>query len=780
MGGGPSNSPTPPFRPTSNNMHELDEFSFQLSNLAMVDTTRSENLEVDSRVRLVFSKSKVYIHPSNDARDNVPGFLCVVEESPGKYLLAFVPESLVPSNDQDSYVRVEIDSDNADILRESSLLITSPLLLPSFHTTKYGFSIPFEDILSIRVLPPSLSRWYGSLIVNRKLGDSLGPLWFHDDESLSTIAHNKHRYNREIALKWGGEDFMNYLEKIVRVIRSESESNLFLIETKRSQKLSQGSTMDNTSGFPETSVERQQTKPADSYEPFQMDPLMAAVKEVRWNILERFSKVARFSRDAAATILDHPFTRPIVPLLPSAIQSLSQSDQAQRVMEEYDSARVYLAKWAAGAAAHSAAESSRIAIGHSALGNSSHFSLWRGLEWEEETELGVFEVLNNDSISSDLTHTRTSELKEDQWLSFFDDSGRLKVPVTEVQEAVFRGGINSSLRIEVWKYFLGIYPWDSSESERSAIRREKAERYWKLKSIWWDDPDERQKPEFKEQKHRIEKDVIRTDRTIPFYAGEDMPNPDPESTAGGTNMHLEILKDILITYNFYNTDLGYVQGMSDLLAPIFAVMGNEVDAFWCFVGFMERMKSNFYRDQSGMHCQLMTMDHLIQFLDPRLYKHLEKSESLNLFFIFRWLLIWFKREFAWEDVMRLWEVLWSDHLSTQFHLFFALAILEQHRDVIIDHLKEFDEILKYINDLSMTINLEESLQRAECLFYQFRKLVGMVEDRRMQIIEQLNEFERSDSADDILKERLQEEERRLPVISDLLKNLLDQDGSKMH
>ena len=31
---------------------------------------------------------------------------------------------------------------------------------------------------------------------------------------------------------------------------------------------------------------------------------------------------------------------------------------------------------------------------------------------------------------------------------------------------------------------------------------------------------------------------------------------------------------------------GYVQGMSDLLSPILEVMGSEVDAFWCFVGFM--------------------------------------------------------------------------------------------------------------------------------------------------------------------------------------------------
>ena len=39
------------------------------------------------------------------------------------------------------------------------------------------------------------------------------------------------------------------------------------------------------------------------------------------------------------------------------------------------------------------------------------------------------------------------------------------------------------------------------------------------------------------------KDVWRTDRTYPFFAGDTSPN-------------LEIMKDILMTYNMYNFDLG--------------------------------------------------------------------------------------------------------------------------------------------------------------------------------------------------------------------------------
>lgn len=80
----------------------------------------------------------------------------------------------------------------------------------------------------------------------------------------------------------------------------------------------------------------------------------------------------------------------------------------------------------------------------------------------------------------------------------------------------------------------------------------------------------------------------RTDRTVDIYVDESMPNPDPIMNVG-TNENLEILKNILVTYNEFNTELGYVQGMSDLLSPLFAVIGEEPLAFWAFSGFMDRM-----------------------------------------------------------------------------------------------------------------------------------------------------------------------------------------------
>lgn len=247
----------------------------------------------------------------------------------------------------------------------------------------------------------------------------------------------------------------------------------------------------------------------------------------------------------------------------------------------------------------------------------------------------------------------------------------------------------------------------------------------------------------------IEKDVHRTDRNIPLFAGEDIPHPDPSSpfyneNGNGTNVHLEQLKDLLLTYLEYDTpsldgqpsswndsphNLGYVQGMSDLLSPLYAVFQDDALAFWCFVQFMKRMSRNFVRSQAGMRAQLNTLDQLVQLLDPSLYIHLQKHDSTSFFYFFRYLLVWYKREFEWSDVLRLWECLWTDYYSSQFHLFVAVAILEKHRDVIIEHLQGFDEVLKYVNDLSGTIELQSTLIRAERLFQRFEKTVLAIDKK---------------------------------------------------
>ena len=172
----------------------------------------------------------------------------------------------------------------------------------------------------------------------------------------------------------------------------------------------------------------------------------------------------------------------------------------------------------------------------------------------------------------------------------------------------------------------------------------------------------------------------------------------------------------------YNFDLGYVQGMSDLLSPILFVMQNEVDAFWCFVKFMERVKNNFDLDQGGMKRQLGKLIELHKCVDPGFYSYLSTKESGNFYFCFRWLLIWFKREFSFGDVIRLWEVLWTRLPCDNFHLMLCVALIQMEKATIMENGFGLTEILKHVNDMSSNIDVDRVLSDAESIFLRLEKL----------------------------------------------------------
>uniref|UniRef100_A0A8P4JXW0 TBC1 domain family, member 17 n=1 Tax=Dicentrarchus labrax TaxID=13489 RepID=A0A8P4JXW0_DICLA len=267
----------------------------------------------------------------------------------------------------------------------------------------------------------------------------------------------------------------------------------------------------------------------------------------------------------------------------------------------------------------------------------------------------------------------------DKWEEFLDPQGRVKNP-ERIKELVFRGGITPNLRKEVWKFLLGFYPWNSTTKEREDILRVKTLVFLLL-------------------------NVSRTDRHNTFFSGNDNPG-------------LTLLHDVLMTYCMYNFDLGYVQGMSDLLSPLLFVTQNEVESFWCLTGFMELVHQNFEESQEAMKQQLLQLSVLLKALDPELCDFLDSQDSGSLCFCFRWLLIWFKREFSFEDILILWEVLWTRLPCDNFHLLIACSILQSQRGELIGSDHDFNTILKHINELTMKLDLQSVLRGAEAIYLQ--------------------------------------------------------------
>ncbi|XP_074568603.1 uncharacterized protein LOC141825109 [Curcuma longa] len=298
---------------------------------------------------------------------------------------------------------------------------------------------------------------------------------------------------------------------------------------------------------------------------------------------------------------------------------------------------------------------------------------------------------------------RKDPLSLEEWASFFDFEGRI-IDSKALKERIFYGGVEHNLRKEVWKFLLGYNEYDSTYAEREYLASEKKSEYEMLKSQWQSISAAQAKrfSKFRERKGLINKDVVRTDRSVAYFEGDDNPN-------------VMVLRDILLTYSFYNFDLGYCQGMSDLLSPILYVMKDESESFWCFTALMERLGPNFNRDQSGMHSQLFALSKLVELLDIPLHNYFKQKDCLNYFFCFRWILIQFKREFEYEKILQLWEVLWTHYLSEHLHLYMCVAILKRHRNKIMGEQMDFDTLLKFINELSGSIDLDWTIREAEAL-----------------------------------------------------------------
>lgn len=199
--------------------------------------------------------------------------------------------------------------------------------------------------------------------------------------------------------------------------------------------------------------------------------------------------------------------------------------------------------------------------------------------------------------------------------------------------------------------------------------------------------------------------------------------------------HAARLVAVLEAYALYDPEIGYCQGMSDLLTPILSVMEEDHEAFWCFVGFMKKARHNFRLDEVGIRRQLNIVSKVIKFKDLQLYRHLEKLQAEDCFFVYRMVVVIFRRELTFEQTLCLWEVMWADQVAiragygksawgrmrlrappTDDLLLYAIAAsVLQRRKLIIERYSSMDEILRECNNMTGQLDVWKLLDDAHDL-----------------------------------------------------------------
>jgi TBC1 domain family protein 5 len=191
-----------------------------------------------------------------------------------------------------------------------------------------------------------------------------------------------------------------------------------------------------------------------------------------------------------------------------------------------------------------------------------------------------------------------------------------------------------------------------------------------------------------------------------------------------------MLLDILFIFCKLNPDLSYRQGMHEILAPILWVVERDAidlgessktlgedavvktifdadyiehDAFALFGQVMQSAK-NFYEQTttSGRENPMVArsrriFDEMLPLVDSKLAAHLTNVDVIPQIFLMRWIRLLFGREFEFDELLTVWDVIFAEDSTLEIVDHICLAMLLRiHWDLInADYNTALTLLLKY-------------------------------------------------------------------------------------
>eukprot|EP00466_Bigelowiella_natans_P007729 jgi/Bigna1/53082/estExt_Genewise1Plus.C_150107 len=201
-----------------------------------------------------------------------------------------------------------------------------------------------------------------------------------------------------------------------------------------------------------------------------------------------------------------------------------------------------------------------------------------------------------------------------------------------------------------------------------------------------------------------------------------MPSPD--------ETHHDVLQRILFIYAKLNPGVRYVQGMNEILAPIYFTFAHgvavddayefrrcaEADAFFCFNNVMTEIRDRFIRSldctSAGIIAAVKDLNDLLEKVDKKLHLHLRRLNIDPRFYAFRWLTLLLSQEFELPDTLRLWDSLFADEKRFEYLTYCCCSMLLIYRDKLLEG--GFAEGLRLLQDYPPT-DLHKILAKATSL-----------------------------------------------------------------
>ena len=308
----------------------------------------------------------------------------------------------------------------------------------------------------------------------------------------------------------------------------------------------------------------------------------------------------------------------------------------------------------------------------------------------------------------------------------------------------FHSGIVPSQREALWPYLLAVYPLKTNPTAKMKIAFQLDIEYTACKYLWQSNP-----IKSKSITDLIYKDIDRTDRYIPYFK---VPNDHPH-----------FVKLFNVTATYISTDIPdhrlYAQGFTDIVSIFVVIFESESLAFACLRKFMIDQISIFNPETQAFPARCALLGSLIEILDPAFFRFLDANDSSNMLFTYRWFLLNLKREFTFEQSVRVFEMviitrllavkpvniftaaipeistcpiendlaevtdekneLLSDAYKDIFTLFLAYQLLATYKREFVKKRLSMPEMCEFFSEVSGTHNFEVIMKLAKNLFSQY-------------------------------------------------------------
>lgn len=266
-----------------------------------------------------------------------------------------------------------------------------------------------------------------------------------------------------------------------------------------------------------------------------------------------------------------------------------------------------------------------------------------------------------------------------------------------------------SLRPLLWKLLLNYLPSEVSDWEEYISQ--KILDYESIKSDISNEKDDTVLDD-------IIKDVKRTKTHMHFFFMPSKTNPN--------ELNSDVLGRILFIFAILHPDIKYVQGMNELLAPIYYCFSNdsnslfknsvEADCFYCFENLMLEIKEIFLKEKdhtsTGIHARIKRIDSMIELVDPDLHNHFRCQHIETEYFAFRWFTLFFTQEFNMPEILRIWDSILTFTDKFEFVSYLCIAVIQLNRDMLIN--KDFSNIMYVMQNLNvLEIDIEKLLNKAD-------------------------------------------------------------------